>query len=375
MRWIRMSGLSLMLMFLSVIVVVAQDECQAMVQQALKVANDACGSVGRGEVCFGNPTVELVPLPNVRIEGFAMAGDIVPLSAIEEIEVGAYDPDEGTWGVAVMKIQANVPDVITELNVTYLLFGKVVIANTVPEDIEGVSAMQGFHLYPSDESDCDFAPNGILIQTPVDIPVPSGININDLNILFEGTLYVHGFEDEEGAWLLVEALSGRGVVQLEDEVRPLFGGTLLEFELDEELDVFELPVSPVPYDDKALINLPIQNLPEEIIISPAMGEDEIVETIRQFLENNPEDGSNPPGRRQIQLTVINELDVAVTLTGRNQAINFTIEAGETMTFNMPRNIQSSTRVCQVNEVCVEYVQRFTVDTTITIDETFFSDNE
>jgi hypothetical protein len=110
---------------------IAQTDCPAIVQTALEAADSACQGVGRNQACYGNVLVNATSQPDVEDFSFDQSGDIVDVVNIQSLQLEPLSEAAGTWGVAVMKLQASLPDTLPGQNVTFLLFGNVEIENAV----------------------------------------------------------------------------------------------------------------------------------------------------------------------------------------------------------------------------------------------------
>lgn len=127
------------LLVLSVSTASAQTEtCPAIVQQALQSTSSACQNTGRNQACYGNILLEAQPQPGVDNFTFEKSGDITNVSLIKTLVLEPLNVETQTWGVAVLKLQANLPDTLPGQNVTFLLFGDVEIENAVPPAPEPV---------------------------------------------------------------------------------------------------------------------------------------------------------------------------------------------------------------------------------------------
>lgn len=113
---------------LSVATLSAQDGCDELAINALELANNACGGLGRNEVCYGFNLVEALDFDFQTINEFSDTGDIVPISNISSIVTTPFNSDDETWGIAVLSVQANFPDTLPGQNVTILLFGDTEIS-------------------------------------------------------------------------------------------------------------------------------------------------------------------------------------------------------------------------------------------------------
>lgn len=112
----------------------AQNEdstCSATIQQAMTVVRDGCAVTGRNQACYGYVSLTATPRENVENFNFSNEGDIANVGDIENMTLSAFDPVANTWGVALMKLQANLPDSLPGQNVTFVLFGDTEVENGV----------------------------------------------------------------------------------------------------------------------------------------------------------------------------------------------------------------------------------------------------
>src|SRR3990172_11422969 len=125
----------------------AQDNptCPAIVETALEAVDRLCTDTERNEACYGNFLLTATARPDVADFAFDQPGDITELVKIESMQLNNMDLINQTWGVAMMKIQANLPDTLPGQNVTLLLFGDVEITNAVDPDDTEQKPMQAFY--------------------------------------------------------------------------------------------------------------------------------------------------------------------------------------------------------------------------------------
>jgi hypothetical protein len=110
--------------------VAAQADCPTIVQHALETASSACEATGRNQACYGNITLSAVPRSGASNFVFEKAGDVVNVADVESLTLTSLDAATEQWGVALLKIQANIPDTLPGQNVTMLLFGDVQIEDS-----------------------------------------------------------------------------------------------------------------------------------------------------------------------------------------------------------------------------------------------------
>lgn len=103
--------------------------CPQIVDTALRVTSELCERTGRNEACYGHFPVEAYPYPDIEEFVFHQEGDIIGLTDLQSMELGAMDPESGFWGVSLMRLQANLPDEQPGQNVTLITFGEVALVN------------------------------------------------------------------------------------------------------------------------------------------------------------------------------------------------------------------------------------------------------
>jgi hypothetical protein len=161
--------------------------CPAIVQQALAELAENCNLLDRNSVCYGYNQVGATfnePQPD---DFFSKASDTSSLTIVDTLETAPLDEQSNTWGVALMKVQANVPNSLPGQAVTFILLGDTEIRNEVsPEDA----------FVPAD---------------PVDVTVIGSVNIrsgpntrsNVLGSATDGTVLSADGRSEDGGWLRV----------------------------------------------------------------------------------------------------------------------------------------------------------------------------
>jgi hypothetical protein len=114
--------------------VVAQDAtCPLIVEDILATAGDACGGLGRNQACYGNNLVTTAWSVEDAPE-FVNQGDIADITQLRSMITSPLDAEMETWGVALLSLQANLPDTLPGQNVTFVLYGDTEITNQVVVD-------------------------------------------------------------------------------------------------------------------------------------------------------------------------------------------------------------------------------------------------
>lgn len=125
----RVSQLLFCFLLLFAVPAAAQETCPAVVQTALENTHHTCSEIGRNQACYGH--VQLSAAGRTDDFRFEQAGDIADVAAIESLSLSAMDETSGTWGIALLRLQANLPDTLPGQNVTVLVFGNVQLENAI----------------------------------------------------------------------------------------------------------------------------------------------------------------------------------------------------------------------------------------------------
>lgn len=111
------------------------DVCATIVQDALRAANNACSSTSRNQVCYGNVQGAATPADGVTDLVFEDVGDIVGLTQIKALQLSPLNEADNQWGVALMQLQATLPDTLPGQNVTFLMFGDVTVEDNTGDQV------------------------------------------------------------------------------------------------------------------------------------------------------------------------------------------------------------------------------------------------
>ena len=156
-----------------------ENMCPALVQSAVELTRTNCSELDTNVICYGNPSLNIQPHPNVRLV-FAKPGDNVTLSAVDTLDSSPFDPLTGNWGLAVIRVRANLPDAA----LTMLSFGDVSLQNT-------------------SEASSDFIALDVTVREPTgaivrQTPSPDG---KVTGTLFTKNTYVAVGRLEDGSWI------------------------------------------------------------------------------------------------------------------------------------------------------------------------------
>lgn len=110
-------------------------ECSALVQQALEATDEVCDDTDRNQACYGHIRLEAELQSSDLSLKFSEAGDKVDVAHLRTLRLSPLDVQNEEWGVALMKLQADIPASMPDDNVTLLVFGDVELHNAINETV------------------------------------------------------------------------------------------------------------------------------------------------------------------------------------------------------------------------------------------------
>jgi len=243
------------------------DTCPTLVELAIQSASEACDNTGRNEACYGNVQIEAVAQSEVSDFSFEQVGDIVSLGDVQSLALNGLDTETAEWGVAILRVQANLPDTLPGQNVTFVLFGDVQIEDASADFDGEFGPMQAFYFSSGiGDSACNEAPNsGILVQTPEGV-AEVNLNVNGVDVSLGSTAFLQATEaeaDVDGE-LRVSLLEGGATVSANEASQTLEPGQWLTTLFDEDFTPVSEPSAPEPEEADTIISLPITLLEREI---------------------------------------------------------------------------------------------------------------
>lgn len=105
--------------------------CPALVERALAELSTNCGGLERNSACYGYNRVDATFTEAIEEGFFSTPADRAGLITLKTIQTAPLDVELERWGVAVMNVQANVPNSLPGQAVTFLLLGDVAVENAV----------------------------------------------------------------------------------------------------------------------------------------------------------------------------------------------------------------------------------------------------
>jgi hypothetical protein len=172
---------------LSVSVVWSQGDCPALLQRALSAIETNCSELNRNSACYGYNLVQASFVREVPDDFFALPSDRAPVADLVGLKTAGLDVANDQWGVAVMSLQANIPNAIPGQAVTFVLLGDAEIENsTLPEDT----------FVPAEPVDAAVTTNARVRSGP-------GTNFNVIGVAEAGVVLAADAQSADGGWLRV----------------------------------------------------------------------------------------------------------------------------------------------------------------------------
>ena len=130
MKIVRLLPFSIFILLLSVFIlpVIAAD-CPEVVKSALDATNTICSATGRNQACYGNVKLTAEAQADAPPFDFTKPGDLADITGVKKLILSPLDASGNSWGIALLKVQANLPDTLPGQNVSFVLFGDVQIDN------------------------------------------------------------------------------------------------------------------------------------------------------------------------------------------------------------------------------------------------------
>jgi hypothetical protein len=170
----------LLLLVLAPALALAQEAtCEPLVKQAITDLGNNCRDSQRNSACYGNAQVNATFAQAVAPDFFTRPGDKTGLELVRTIQT-SQDLSQGRWGIAVLNLQADIPETLPGQVVRVLLLGDAQV-EAAPQTGAAVSPMQAFFLRTNFSGvTCKQAPSVIGVQSPEGIKV--SLNVNGANI-------------------------------------------------------------------------------------------------------------------------------------------------------------------------------------------------
>ncbi len=242
-----------------------EDDCPIIVQTALAEAGDVCSDTARNQICYGNIQLEAVARESVPELTFSEPGDIINAGDVQSLQLSPLVDDN--WGIALMKLQANLPNTLPGQNVTFVLFGDVEVTNADSDtNAEDTPPLQAFYFKTGlNDAPCDAAPDsGLMLQTPDGVGKVN-FNVNEVEITLGSTAYLQAQPEGD---MTVSVLEGEVTIAAFGVTVTIPAGSKATVPMNDQMQASGPPEDSEPYDPSELAALPISLLELPVTIDP-----------------------------------------------------------------------------------------------------------
>jgi hypothetical protein len=290
--------------------------CPKLVSDAMALVAGNCSDLNRDQICYGNVLLDVLPRDDAPAFTFEQSGDITNVVNIASLRLSSMSLENQAWGVAMMKILADVPETLPGQGVTFLLFGDVQID---PADEAGYGPMQAFYFKTGfNDRPCAEAPDsGLLVQTPQGTTEIS-LLVNEVQIELASTVYLQAQPNGD---MRVNTVEGAVTVSAFGVTQPAPAGTFVTVPLDANGAASAPPQPPQPYNASDLAALPVQVLPDEIAIAPALSAAQLQAALATAtIIEGSSDGGLAPGMYIFSFGLDTDCDVEMAFVDSSGAL-------------------------------------------------------
>ena len=183
------------------------DVCPAFISQALETVGNNCSGINRNSGCYGYNTVQASFLQPQSSGFFTTPSDRAELSTLSRIATNPMQTDLNEWGIALMSVQANLPDALPGQSVIFMLAGDTEVENAVaPEDV----FMPGAILELTTQSAAVLSYQPSADSTTI-IPVPAGSPVT-ADAISADSAWARVVYNESPGWLPVSTFAADTVL-------------------------------------------------------------------------------------------------------------------------------------------------------------------
>lgn len=228
--------------------------CPEIAEQALDAAGQTCANMGRNEMCYGHLLINSVL--NDESLAFVSAGDRVPVSQVQRLTLSPMNLDTRQWGVALARVQADLPGTAPGQAVTMIMFGNTEV-NNVDGTLQRFTFRSGIGALA-----CEEAPDGLLIQTPKGSQKVA-FNINGVDVALGSTAFLTA---EEDVVMTVAVLEGEANVKAQEVEQTAVGGEVVTIRMSRDLQPISPPRSPQRFTaEDTVVKIPVYNVANEVL--------------------------------------------------------------------------------------------------------------
>ena len=108
--------------------------CPPLIEKALHSIGNNCQGLDRNSACYGFNDVKATFLDSTAPDFFSQPSDRAKLVTLKNIGTSPLDTAFQKWGIALLSVQANLPDTLPGQNTVFMLLGDTQVENAVKPD-------------------------------------------------------------------------------------------------------------------------------------------------------------------------------------------------------------------------------------------------
>ncbi|MGD8456631.1 MAG: hypothetical protein PVF83_09625 [Anaerolineales bacterium] len=210
-------------------------DCRDVINNAMAFSDITCEKIGRNQVCYGNYDIYADLLEGVT-EPFTAVGDIIGIEKVRRLVASPLNMEKELWGIAILKLPANLPGTLPGQNVTFMILGDTSVNNTSGDmtAFYFTSGLTGIK--------CAQIPfDGVFIETQNGQGI--AFKANGVDIVLEGSSFLQAQPEES---MTVTILKGTGTVSAKGHIRKMSSRTSVSVPMDWGLNPSGPPSEPEP---------------------------------------------------------------------------------------------------------------------------------
>jgi hypothetical protein len=111
----------------------SQQVCSTFIQEAIRTVGDNCGLLDRNSACYGYQAVSASFTEAQANDFFSQPNQRSPIRILSSISTSPLRTALDQWGIALLSVQANLPETLPGQSVIFMLLGDTEVENDVEE--------------------------------------------------------------------------------------------------------------------------------------------------------------------------------------------------------------------------------------------------
>lgn len=162
--------------------------CPLLIERALQVVGNACADLERNSACYGFQRVDAAFHQEDPAMEFSRPADRAELINLRTLQTSPLNLNANEWGIALMNVQANVPESLPGQAVIFMLLGDVSVENAVAPDEAFASPALMLELR---------------VRQNANLRVQPGTNNRAITVVPAGTVLQGDARNADGSWVRV----------------------------------------------------------------------------------------------------------------------------------------------------------------------------